>query len=249
MNLGERRRIRRTVRRRPDRVLLTSNAVRHRSRKTSGDDMARALRILAAAIGWFAVALQYWLVITGDIGPDPVNRTINFFSYFTILTNIIAATAMTASVLAPGSFFDRPAVRTAIATYIIVVSVVYHLILRELWDPQGWQWIADMSLHYVTPALFVADWLLFVPKRGVPLTAAAWALVYPIVYLGWTLWHGSWSGFYPYPFVDVSQLGLEKVLTNAAGLTVAFFVLCLVLIGVGRLIGLLQPDARRPSAA
>ncbi|WP_072391605.1 Pr6Pr family membrane protein [Hyphomicrobium sp. CS1GBMeth3] len=214
--------------------------------------MTTGLRMLAAAIGWFAVGLQYWLVVTGDIGPDPVNRTINFFSYFTILTNIIAALAMTVPLVAPGSilgrFFNAPSIRTAIATYIIVVGVVYHLVLRDLWDPQGWQWIADMSLHYVTPVLFALDWLLFVPKRSVPWATAMHALAYPIAYMGWTLWHGSWSGFYPYPFVDVSQIGLDKTLQNAAGMTVAFLVLCLVLIAVGRLLGLLQPSAR-PTAA
>lgn len=209
--------------------------------------MATALRALAAAVGWFAVGLQYWLVITGDAGPDPVNRTINFFSYFTILTNIIAATAMTASLLAPGSFLDRPSVRTAIATYIIIVGVVYHLILRDLWDPQGWQLVADVSLHYVTPVLFALDWLLFVPKRGVPWSTAVWALVYPLAYMGWTLWHGSWSGFYPYPFVDVSQIGLAKALQNAGGMTVAFLVLCLVLIGIGRVFGVV--GGGRASAA
>ncbi|WP_439541831.1 Pr6Pr family membrane protein [Hyphomicrobium sp.] len=209
--------------------------------------MAAGLRVLAAAIGWFALALQYWLVMTGDIGPDPVNRTINFFSYFTITTNIIAAIAMTASVLAPGSFFDRPSVRTAIATYMIVVAITYHLILRDLWNPQGWNWVADMSLHYVTPALFALDWLLFVPKTAVPWRTALLALVYPLLYMGWTLWHGSWSGFYPYPFVDISQIGLEKALINAGGMTAAFLVLCLILIAVGRVFGLI--GRTRTSAA
>lgn len=213
--------------------------------------MKTVLRTLAAALGWFAIGLQYWLVITGDIGPDPVNRTINFFSFFTILTNIIAALAMTAPLIAPqssvGAFFDRPAVRTAIATYIIVVAVTYHLILRDLWDPQGWQWVADMILHYVTPALFVLDWLLFVPKQGVPWKTALTALVFPLIYMGWTLWHGSWSGFYPYPFVDVSQIGLERTLVNAGGMTAAFIVLCLVLIAIGRVLGLL--GGLRASAA
>ncbi len=203
--------------------------------------MVTIFRTLAAAIGWFAVVLQYWLVITGDVGPDPINRTINFFSYFTILTNIIAALAMTAPLVAAGTsvgnFFDRPSVRTAIATYIIVVGVTYHLILRDLWNPQGWQWIADMSLHYLTPALFVLDWLLFVPKRAVQWKTALIALVYPLIYMGWTLWHGSWSGFYPYPFVDVSQIGMEKTLINAGGMTVAFLVLGLLLVGIGRVLG------------
>ena len=199
--------------------------------------MTTSLRALAAAIGWFAIVLQYWLVITGDIGPDPLNRTINFFSYFTILTNIFAATLMSASVLAPGSFSDRAGVRTAVATYIIVVGVTYHLILRNLWNPQGWQWIADMSLHYVTPILFVLDWLFFVPKRALSWWSAMIALAYPLVYMGWTLWHGSWSGFYPYPFVDVSKIGLEKALVNAGGMTITFLVLYLVLTGIKRVIG------------
>lgn len=205
--------------------------------------MQHLLRTSAAAIGWLALVLQYALVITGDTGPDPITRTINFFSFFTILTNIVAAFAMTAPVVAPnsalGRIFESPAVRTCIATYIVVVGVTYHLLLRDLWDPQGWQLFADVSLHYVTPTLFVLDWLLFVPKRAVPWKAAGLALIYPAVYFGWTLWHGSWSGFYPYPFVDVAELGFEKVLLNAAILTAAFVGLCLVLIALGRLLGAL----------
>ena len=198
--------------------------------------MTTGLRALAAAIGWFAVVLQYWLVIAGDVGPDPLNRTINFFSYFTILTNIIAATAMTASVVARGSVLDRAGMHTAIATYIIVVAVTYHLTLRDLWDPKGWQWVADMSLHYLTPALFVLDWVFFVRQSALPWRTAVFALAYPLVYMGWTLWHGSWSNFYPYPFVDVSRIGLQKVLINAGGMTLAFLVLCLVLIGINRML-------------
>lgn len=200
-----------------------------------------AYRMLAALIGWGALALQYWLMMNADAPTDPVNRTINFFSYFTILTNILAALAMTAPAIAPntalGRFFDKPGVRTAIATYIIVVSITYHLLLRDLWDPQGLQKIADYTLHYGTPALFVIDWLLFVPKRDLAWSSAIKALVFPLLYLGWTLYHGSWSGFYPYPFVDVGNLGMEKVLVNSAGMTAAFLVLCLVLIGLGKILG------------
>jgi hypothetical protein len=194
----------------------------------------------AATIGWLAIILQYWLVMSGDTGPDPVNRTINFFSYFTILTNILAAVAMTASVLKPGSFFDRSSVRTAITAYIIVVAVTYHLVLRDLWNPQGWQWLADITLHYVIPIQFALDWLLFVPKRSIPWKTALIALTYPLVYMGWTLWHGSWSGFYPYPFIDVSQIGIEKALQNAGGMTVSFLVLTLLLIAIGRVLGLFE---------
>ena len=181
-----------------------------------------AYRFVAAALGWLALGLQYWLMMTADAPTDPVNRTINFFSFFTILCNILAALAMTAPLIAPnsslGRFFDKPSVRTALATYIIVVAVTYHLLLRDLWDPQGWQKVADYTLHYVAPALFALDWLVFVPKRDVRWSTALAAMVFPLIYLGWTLYHGSWSGFYPYPFIDVSKLGLERVLMNSAGI-------------------------------
>ena len=203
-------------------------------------------RSLAALVGWFALALQYWLVMTGDIGPDPFNRTINFFSYFTILCNILAALAMTLPVIAPDSamarYFERPGVRTAIATYIIVVGVTYHLILRHTWDPQGWAKVADQLLHYVTPALFVLDWLVFVAKRDVDWKNAFVALVFPLIYLGWTFLHGAQTGFYPYPFIDVDKLGLEKVLVNAGGMVAAFLVLGLVLIAIGRVAGPREPS-------
>lgn len=200
--------------------------------------MQNAFRLIAAAVGWFALALQYWLVMTGDIGPEPVGRTINFFSYFTVLVNLLAALAMTLPVLAPnsrlGQFFSRPTVRTAIATYIVVVCATYHLILRELWAPQGWNWVADVSLHYVTPILFVLDWLLFVPKRGLPWSTALTAQVFPLVYLVWTFAHGASTGFYPYPFVDVSQLGIDTVLKNCGGMVVGFIGVALILISLAR---------------
>lgn len=197
--------------------------------------MAIGLRAIAACIGWFALALQYALEIAADHG-DPISRSINFFSYFTILSNIIAATAMTAAVVSPGSSFDRLDVRTAIATYMTVTFLTYHLLLREPGHEVGWQRVTDIALHYVTPALFILDWLLFLPKEVLPWRTASRALAFPAAYMAWTLWHGFWSGFYPYPFVSVSKIGLQKVLLNGAGMAIGFLVLCLGLVGISRLI-------------
>ena len=51
----------------------------------------------------------------------------------------------------------------------------------------------------------------------------------------WTLLHGAVSGWYPYPFLDVSELGYPRTLLNIAGLVLAFLVLELALVGIGRL--------------
>ncbi|MGE4247478.1 MAG: Pr6Pr family membrane protein [Parvibaculaceae bacterium] len=158
-------------------------------------------RLLAAAVGWFALFLQYWLAMQADAGLSPVQRTVNFFSYFTILANLLAALAMTLPSLTPGSaagrFFARPSVRGAIAAWIMVVAFVYVLVLRQLWNPQGWAFVADASLHYLAPALFVLDWLLFVPRRSLKPRQALWWLVLPVIYGLWTVLHGAVSGFHP----------------------------------------------------
>ena len=118
-----------------------------------------------------ALALQYALVLTGIQGAGAITRSINFFSYFTILVNILAALALTLPWLAPqsalGKFFARPTVRTAIAAYIIIVMTIVYFVLRHLTALQGWDFVADLLLHYVMPVLFVIDWLFLVPKHAV----------------------------------------------------------------------------------
>lgn len=203
--------------------------------------MKLLLRVIAAAVGFFALGLQYYIVAAAPDGPDLVTWTVNFFSFFTILSNCLAALAMVLPVLAPGSalgrFFERPGVRTAIAAYILIVGAVYHLILRNIWDPQGWALVADILLHYVTPVLFLIDWLLFVPKGAVAWSTVGKALFFPLVYIGWTLLHGFQTGWYPYPFVNVTELGLDRVLVNSAGLFGVFMVVTAVLTGLNRLLG------------
>ena len=201
--------------------------------------MANAFRMAAGILGWIALTLQYALVLTGPLGADSFTRSINFFSYFTILTNILAALALTLPWLAPqsapGKFFARPTVRTAIAAYIIIVMTIVYFVLRHLTDLQGWNFVADLLLHYVMPVLFVIDWLFLVPKQTLKLKDTIFWLAFPIIYLAWTFIHGAFSGFYPYPFLNGAELGNARALLNEAGLLVIFLVLGFILVTGGRL--------------
>jgi hypothetical protein len=202
--------------------------------------MKTSLRILAAAVGIFALGLQFYVIAAPLEGAELTKWIIEYFCFFTILTNCLAALAMALPVIAPGSspgrFFDQPSVRTAIASYIVIVAAVYHLILRQYWDPKGWAQVADVLLHYVTPAMFVLDWLVFVPKGQVPWRTVVTSLVFPLIYVVWTLVHGAQTNWYPYPFVDVANLGFEKVLMNVAGLLGVFLAVTAALTGANRLL-------------
>lgn len=199
-----------------------------------------AYRAAAGAFTAFVVAMQFWLVVGDEPLGEIAGTALRFFSFFTILTNMLAAAALLVPLLAPrsraGRFFAQPAVRTAIAGYIVMVGVVYHLMLRGVSGHTGWALTFELMLHYVTPPLYLLDWLLFVPKGEVGWSVGLEALPFPLVYIGWTLAHGAASGWYPYPFVDVVELGYAGALANVLGLILAFLVLELVLVGIGRLL-------------
>jgi hypothetical protein len=206
-----------------------------------------AYRTLAGAITLLSVCTQYVLLVGDKSGAALVASTVHFFSFFTILTNILAAAALLAPVAAPasalGRFLDRPSVRTAIAGYIIVVAVVFYALLRNLGHLQGWPLFFENVLHYLTPPLFVLDWILFVPKGKIGWSNGLASLGFPAAYAAWTLVHGALAGWYPYPFLDVLELGYPRALLNIAGLVAAFLLLELVLVAVDRLIGRRGPAA------
>jgi MFS superfamily sulfate permease-like transporter len=98
------------------------------------------MRIIAgflAALGWFALILQFRLLlgVNANNGIGPGESLIRFFSYFTILTNTLAASVLTSAMLGhTRTFLSRPKVQTAVAVYITIVASVYFLILRHLWQ-------------------------------------------------------------------------------------------------------------------
>jgi len=141
-------------------------------------------RAAAGSFIAFAICMQYWLLVAGKSGEALATSTINFLSFFTILNNVLAAVALLLPLLAPnsaaGRFLDRPSVRTAITGYIIMVGTIYYLLLRNLSQRQGWSMFSEHMLHYVTPPLFVLDWLLFVPKHEVGWRVGFAALGFPL---------------------------------------------------------------------
>jgi hypothetical protein len=192
---------------------------------------------LLAAIGWFALALQFRLVLgVNDAAGIAIGETlIRFFSYFTILTNVLAALVLTGTMLGHrGTFFSRPSVQAAIASYITIVGLIYVTVLRHLWAPQGLQWLADTLLHYAMPALYVLFWLVFARKETLSFRDILWWLIFPLTYITFVLIRGAPSGFYPYPFIDVSKLGYPQTFLNAAGIFLVFAVCGSIYVALSR---------------
>jgi hypothetical protein len=149
----------------------------------------------------------------------------NFFSFFTIQSNIIAVAALFLLVLVPSErrlpWFDG--VRSAAVLYIAITGVVFALLLaglqEELQTTTPW---VDFVVHKLMPVVLVADWLVEPPRHRLPWwTVLAW-LAYPFAWITYTLVRGEIVDWYPYPFVDVSKLGYGGVLGRSVGLAVGF---------------------------
>ncbi|MFP5079193.1 Pr6Pr family membrane protein [Pedobacter sp. JCM 36344] len=191
--------------------------------------------MIGATITWFAIGLQFYLIILNRVEAVP-ETIVRFFSFYTILTNILVALCLTVLLLKPnsrwGNFFSRPNALTAITIYIAVVGILYNLILRQIWNPEGFQRVADELLHVVIPLLFILYWCIFAPKAGLGWKNAFPWLIYPLIYAIYILFRGALSGFYPYPFIDVNALGYNTVLLNSVGLFIGFFLLSLLFIAI-----------------
>lgn len=171
-----------------------------------------------AVAAWAGLLIQLFLLIynTPENGMNVLQAIGHFFRFFTILSNIAVAVVVSILLMKEERHpLLKPANLTAIAVYIFVVGLVYNLVLRQLWSPQGWQWVADNLLHVVTPILYLLYWWQFVPDKPQRWKLALLWLLYPAIYFVYAIIRGQLEGVYPYPFIDVNQLGFQKVFINA----------------------------------
>ncbi len=198
--------------------------------------MKNKLARLFALIGWFAVIAQYILMVQNEEA-SIAETTIKFFSFFTILTNILVAIYFTCLIFTKNQeskLIGRPGTLTAITIYITMVGLVYQVALRHLWKPQGLQLIVNELLHSVIPVLVFIFWYLY--ERTKPVKYAQifkWA-IYPLAYLFYILVRGSFSNLYPYPFINVTNLGMTKALINAGVILVMFLTIAALLLFIGK---------------
>lgn len=178
---------------------------------------------VAALAGWVGLAIQQYLIFYSRWSTDAslLGGLINFFSFFTVLTNTLVVVVLSYALVSRDStakrWFLTPAVTSGVAASIVVVSLAYNLLLRHLWSPTGFQFIADELLHDVMPVLFLIYWWRCVPKGRLRFKHIGAWVIYPLVYFAYVLLRGHLLGQYQYPFIDVATLGYPQVFVNAGG--------------------------------
>lgn len=211
--------------------------------------MSRALQIIGILIGVTAVVVQFFLAVdrfTGE-GMSLGGSVVKFFSFFTILTNIFVVFVHASGVL-PGrlTFFERPRVRATAFIAITIVGIVYHLLLADLWNPQGLQKITDIMLHYAAPIVMIVWWLGFGRSGQLRWGDLPVFLIYPFAYLGYVLLRAPIAGEVPYPFLDFWQNGWPSVITMIAVIVALFVVAAALAVAADRYLPSTPRKASRP---
>jgi len=193
--------------------------------------MPALLRIAFGLLVLAAIGSQ--LVIHVDKGFN----VLNFFSYFTNLSNLFAAAVLLLTGWRAAAARLRPttvdALRAASTVNMAVVGIVFVLLLRDVDLGSLQPWVNSL-LHHVMPCVVMLDWLWQPPTRRPPLRTLLGMLVFPMLYLLYVVVRGEMVGWYPYPFMNPSLAGgAGGVALHAAGIALLFAVLGGVVLASG----------------
>ena len=189
-------------------------------------------KLFFALLGFSSIIIE--MAVTMERGTFKAE---NFFSYFTIETNILVVVMllMSAVAIAAGKNGKLDLFRSATTVYILVVGIGFSALLSGLegvkltavpWD--------NVVLHYIIPVAVFADFMTDRPRRKLPFKKALLWLLFPIIYATYALVRGGLTGWYPYPFLNPDVSGAASVVTTIIG----FFALGFALVwGVGKLSG------------
>ena len=142
---------------------------------------------------------------------DSTGSLVNFFSYFTIESNLMAIVVLLVGGVADPRSPRWAWIRGAVTFYMVVTGIVYAALLANAEVGLTAEWV-NSAMHQVIPAVLLLDWLCFPPWPSraaagkVPLSALAW-LVFPLLYLAYSLSRGAAVDWYPYPFLDPRHPG------------------------------------------
>lgn len=177
-------------------------------------------RLFFAGLTFAAVGVQLILGLRRE-----TFNILNFFSFFIIESNLIAASVfLVTGVAALRSVGDsRFVMLRGLATLCMTMTgVIYFLLLRgleaSLQTPIPW---VNTVLHYVMPLAVLADWFVAPPGRTIQFKRALRWVLFPTAYVAYSLLRGAVVDWYPYPFLNPDERSYARIAVTCAVMLVA----------------------------
>lgn len=188
--------------------------------------MRKPLALIGLVIGVGALLLQFVVAIPEYLDQEYslIGALLKYFSYFTILTNIVivliylGALAKGQRWLAP---FRSPINRSTAAGAILLVMVFFHFFIAPTLTNSGPLFLSDTILHYATPVLYLVWFALFNRSGTLKWSDLPKMLIFPAVYLIWIMGRGAITGEHPYAVLETETHGYAKVALGILGNIIA----------------------------
>lgn len=181
-------------------------------------------KIFFALLGFSAIVTEIaTLVERGRLIPA------NFFSFFTIESNMFAVAIFLLSAIAVAGSkkaMHLTMLRGAATLYMVTTGIVFAVLLAGIegmvltavpWD--------NIVLHYIIPIAVLVDWFIDPPKNRIRFKKALVWMIFPLAYVAYSLIRGPIVGWYPYPFLDPATNGYGGVAITGIGIAVTALVL------------------------
>lgn len=174
--------------------------------------MDRRLLLVAYRVGFGVLTLVAIAAQALDAQSRGVFNVANFFSYFTIQSNLIACGVF----LIGAARWRTPTsarwelVRGQAVLVMTVTFVVFALLLSGTDVDVALPWVNSV-VHQVMPIAVIVDWLIDPPQHRLAFARSLRWLAYPLVWTAYTLIRGAVTGWYPYPFLDPANGGYGTV--------------------------------------
>lgn len=153
------------------------------------------------------LALAALTAIGYDVAAGPGVTDADYFSYFTVLSNLFASAMLLYGAFRSARGRSRmiEMLRGAAVAYILTTGIVYLLLLSGRTPTYPW---VNAVLHYLMPVAVTIDWLRDPPhvRLDPARTVVPW-MAFPLLYIVCTLARGAIVNWYPYLFVNPHRSG------------------------------------------
>lgn len=201
----------------------------------------RTFNVLIIVLVMLAVGIESYIYWHTRLRPwqstSPVNRLIAYYSFFTVLSNILLAISsvfLLRNAQYNSSLFK--VIRLSGIVGVVITAMVYNVVLRQIHQPptQILQWTNE-CLHVTIPLLGAVGWLCYGPYGRIDGKSILLSFMLFLVYGIYLFIRGYLTGQYPYPFINIARFGYEKVAINAAIMSSLFIGVTLILWFIDRM--------------
>jgi hypothetical protein len=186
--------------------------------------LSRIWHAVLGVVALAALSTQFVLIVVGSPdanssgGPSVSVTTglVRFFGYFTVQSNLLVLLTAISLVLDPardGRWWR--VLRLDALLGISVTGLVFGAALAPHLNPVGLGWWVNLGFHYLSPLLTFVGWAVFGPRPRIDAHTLVWVFVWPLAWIAYTFVRGAVVDWYPYPFLDVGEIGLVFATLNA----------------------------------